>query len=164
MTTCGLEPGGQDSDLEDGETAKTGRGQREGGTQQARSVGVVRLRARCRRSPRPHCPAPAPESAPRGSSLTAPSGARRRRSARPEILLSLRPSAAAPRLLFTFRFPKATLCPSASRRNSAPRREFTVPASLAASSGPPTPEESDYQRLLLTSLPPRALLFRHIYI
>lgn len=69
MTTRGQAPGGRDSELKDGETAKTGRGQREGGTQQARLVGAVRLRARRRESPRLHCPAPAPESAPRGSSL-----------------------------------------------------------------------------------------------
>lgn len=38
-------------------------------------------------------------------------------------------------------------------------REFS-PEFLAASLGPPTPEESGYQRLLIISLPPRTLLFR----
>lgn len=68
LTTCGQAPGGQASDREDGEAARTGRGRREGGARRARFVWAVRLSASRGKSPQPRRPAPAPGSATRGSS------------------------------------------------------------------------------------------------
>ena len=61
------------------------------------------------------------------------------------------------------RFPTRKGCdfaPLRSMKIAPPAgREFSLEF-LAASLGPPTPEESGYQRLLIISLPPRGLLFR----
>lgn len=61
------------------------------------------------------------------------------------------------------RFPTRKGCdfaPLRSMKIAPPAgREFS-PEFLAASLGPPTPEESGYQHLLIISLPPRGLLFR----
>lgn len=69
LTTCGQAPGGRASDREDGETARAGRGRREGGARRARLVPAVWFSASPQESPRPHRAGPAPGSAPRGSSL-----------------------------------------------------------------------------------------------